>query len=40
MLGVILFVTLWQLLSKSIGSYIFPGPFLTIKETIRLLTLN
>ena len=40
LLGVILFITLCQLLSKSIGSYIFPGPFLTIKETIRLLTLN
>ena len=37
-LGVILFIALWQLISKLIGSYIFPGPFLTIKETIILLT--
>lgn len=40
LLGVILFVLLWQILSKSIGSYIFPGPFLTVKEALRLLGLS
>lgn len=38
LLGVILLIALWQLISELIGSYIFPGPFLTIKETLNLLT--
>ena len=38
-LGIILFIVLWQLLSMVIGeqTYIFPGPFITIKEAIKLL---
>ena len=39
LLGIVLFVLLWQVLATVIGetSFIFPSPYLTIKETISML---
>ena len=40
LLGIVLFVILWQVLSLLIGSssFIFPGPIETVKETLRMLS--
>ena len=39
-LGILLFVIIWQVLSVTIGeqTFIFPGPFVTTKEAIKLLS--